>query len=218
MRTFLIAVALLALTGIAFADSQQPAVADALTGNYATMSGSIDQWGVWTQVNGEWKLQRPAGTALQNNIDVQANVEIWERDTLDASNIAFHFGRTGDNALAAMPISAVLTGKVQSNNNCTIDIVAPEGCNSLYDLVWDSGAFGDTGANIPVKWYYSLNENSGFVECGRDTDRKAVAFPNGFGTMAVDKTFYIKLTATPAALQPDGVYKLDPIVSVTPTL
>jgi hypothetical protein len=189
------------------------------TTNYPTATGHIDQWGVWKLEAGTWNLYQPAGNLLRNNVEVTADVEIWEHDTLGADKVDFHFGRTGTDALVAMPISAVVSGTVQSNNNCTVDIWAASPCPSLRYLKYESSAFGDAGTNIPLTWEYSLAADSGFLPCTfPNGDAKAVAFPDGFGTNAVDKTFYIRLTATPDALQADGHYKLDPVISVTPTL
>ena len=214
MRTLLIVVGLVALSCAAFAQDY--------TTNYATPSGSIDHWGVWKAdgANGQqWNLYEPAGALLRNNIAVSADVEIWERDTLNADNVVFHFGRTADANLVAQPISQVLTGTVQSNNDCTIDIWTT--CASIQALKYKSG-FAGSGADIPLTWEYKLasQDDSAYASCTYpDGPAKAVAWPSGFGAgSAVNQTFNIRVTATPQALQADGSYALDPTISVTPVL
>jgi hypothetical protein len=212
MRILLIGILILVVAGAALADVNS-------TLNIPTKSGSIDQWGVWvTPDNGTtWLRENPVGTQVQNNIALTANVEIWERDTLDANTVNFHFGRTSIDGVA-QPISVVLKGLIQSNNDETVDIWAADG-TSLKLLKANSGQFGDLGADIPCKWYYGLTEATATTECTYDSgDQKAVAFPTGFGTMALNQTFCIKVTATPNAYQADGSYVLDPTISCTPCL
>lgn len=230
MRLLLIAVAMLTIASGAFAQTTQPPVVNALTDNYATLSGSIDQWGVWQNsaapgTGGTWTWTGPSG-AIANTFDVTAKVELWERDQLDANLVDFHFGHTAqvtgsDSPLVAEEVEAVLTGSVQANNNVTIDIVAPAGCSSISKLLYvdGSGYFNDAGSFIPITWEYKLAGASSWSPCDTTSvATKAIAFPGGFGTNKVDQDFNIKITAKPEALQADGSYHLDPVICVTPTL
>ncbi|HUT73937.1 MAG TPA: hypothetical protein VM221_03765 [Armatimonadota bacterium] len=178
------------------------------------------------------------------NIQVIADVEMWEFLTLGASTVYFHQGQPGDgltiptNPDTPVPQSADIPGTLSSNNGqfcglvkntwTSTDKAKADGLVFLEDGWGRNRAWhvtnrpNDIWQDIPIA--YSLDDNNtgtfvpGAWSGGNNSQDWGYWWLVNNGDACVNRPYTFRLTITPLPLQTDGRYYLDPTWATMPAL
>ena len=193
--------------------------------NWKYQYGSASQSSVWSGgYNGEY-VEEPANPETVA-IEVEADVELFTKVTIQGNHIYFHLGNIYD--ASASDLRANVTGTYQTNHAWHHGIYFPDkdsadfqtdGGSGLTGVILGGmkstvGAMGNSqnqSMDIKILW----NHGSGLEAPASFGSDKVLWWPSvPKGTY----NFYWQVTLMPTANQADGDYYLDPVVMTSPAI
>jgi len=163
------------------------------------------------------------GGVGSTDINVTCDVELYCYESLNASNVYFHY--KGD-VYAAQ--SAVIDGLLKSNNGQWVGIDLGSPNKSVFQLVGTTDGWGrdvtKAPGYAPINVLWELSEDAG--QTWRVADRVSWGTSNTVYAMwwllaqglPCDHPFKFRITVTPMYHQVDGHYVMDPAVVVDPVV